>query len=269
MIFWHAGGKNGTDMGKKKKIEIRKVEDSRPYVLWRRVSTEEQGESGLGLEAQASIAKLFMQRDPIRIYTDVYSGTKLRQCERLWEAIDLCKKENYLLVIAKSDRFRSVQDALDILDAVGEKNLLFCDLPSTDRFVLTIMWAVWEKQALMGRINTKIALEERKKQIARDGGFISKAGRWTTHLGSLPGSDTSRMRAAATSALCKLSADWREDSPLYAWVTIQIYKGRERKEILAEAAEMYKKNPERFCTRQGKALSKGVLSIWAREIQKK
>ena len=114
----------------KKKVEIRTIEESRPYVLWRRVSTEEQGESGLGLEGQTTIAKMFMGKSPIAIYTDVFSGTKLKQCKGLWEAIALCREQNYVLVIAKTDRCRNVQEALEILDAIGERNLIFCDLPS-------------------------------------------------------------------------------------------------------------------------------------------
>ena len=62
-------------MVKKKKIEISPIQESRPYVLWRRVSTISQGESGLGLEAQITIAKTFLKKDPIKIFTDVYSGT--------------------------------------------------------------------------------------------------------------------------------------------------------------------------------------------------
>lgn len=255
-------------MGKRKKIEIRKVEDRRPYVLYRRVSTEGQGNSGLGLEAQEAIALANMQRDYVQMFTDVYSGTKLRECKELWRAIDLCKQNGYLLVIASFDRFRNVQEALEVVDNIGERNILFCDLPSSDRFVLTIMFAVAEKQAAMIQVKTKLALGERKKQIERDGGFFSKAGRWVTRLGNPRGCNLDKMRAASSIVLSRNSSEWRSESPLYAWVTIQVYKHRPRKEILAEAEEMYKKNPDKFCTRQGTMLSKGVLSIWVREIEK-
>lgn len=254
-------------MSKKRKIEIKKVEDRRNYVLWRRVSTQEQAESSLGLDAQVSIAKMFMQKDPIQIFTDVYSGTKLKQCVGLWDAVALCKKEDYLLVIAKSDRFRSVQDALDVLDAVGEKNLMFCDLPTTDRFVLTVMWAMWERQAIMGRVNTQLALNERKRQIAEDGGFFSKSGNWCTHLGNKKGASMKEAHVAGHAMLSQLSQEWRESSPLYSWVTIQLFKRRPRKEILEEARDLYDRNPDKYGTRQGKPLSKGILSVWAKELQ--
>ena len=253
-------------MGKKKQTEIKTIQEARPYALWRRVSTEEQGASGLGLEAQLSIAKMFMGKEPIEVFTDVFSGTKLRQCKQLWEAIAFCKAHNYVLVIAKSDRCRNVSEALDILDAIGERNLIFCDLPSCDRFILTVMWAMWERQAIMGRINTKIALAERKKQIERDGGFLSKTGRWCDHLGNAKGVDTSSaVRVSAQKSMDK-AEEWRKSSPLFIWAENQLLKGRSRKDILQEAQELYEKDPEKYGTRQGCPLSKGHLSKWASMI---
>lgn len=251
----------------KKKVVIKKVEDRRPYVLYRRVSTEGQGNSGLGLEAQEAIALANMQRDYVQMFTDVYSGTKLKECKALWEAIDLCKKNDYLLVVPSYDRFRNVQEALEVVDCIGERNILFCDLPSSDRFVLTIMFAVAEKQAAMIKLKTQLALDERKKQIERDGGFFSKSGNWCTHLGGKKGDDLSKARAAAAAVANKKSSDWRDSSPLYSWAQIQYYKKRSRKEILEDAEKLFQKSPEIYCTRQGKMLTKGILSVWVREWQ--
>lgn len=251
----------------KKKIEIKTIQETRPYVLWRRCSTQEQGESGLGLSAQLTIAQTFMGKEPVEVFTDVYSGTKLKQCAGLWKAIDYCKEHGYVLVVSKSDRFRSVQDALEVLDSIGERNLIFCDIPVCDRFILTVMWAMWERQAIMGRINTKIALAERKKQIEENGGFFSRSGRWTTHLGRDKGADIRGASIAGGQAVADQAAEWRKESALYIWVENQIYKGRSRKDILAEAAELYEKNPEKYGTRAGRPLSKGILSFWVKEIR--
>jgi len=253
---------------KKKKIEIKTIQEARPYVLWRRVSTKEQGASGLGLEAQYTIARIFMGREPVEVFTDVHTGTKLRQCVGLWKAIDLCKENDYVLVIAKTDRCRNAQEALEILDAVGERNLIFCDLPSCDRFILTIMFAMHERTAQIGRINTKIALAERKKQIEEDGGFFSKNGNWTTHLGRKKGCDTSKASRISAQNVAAQAREWRESSALYTMVTIQLLKGTPRRKILAEAKELYEKNPEKYGTREGKMLSEGLLSRWAKEIQR-
>ena len=250
----------------KKKSEFKTIQEARPYVLWRRVSTQEQGASGLGLEAQLTIAKTFMGKDPVEIFTDVYSGTKLKQCVGLWQAIALCKKENYVLVIAKSDRCRNVNEALDILDAIGERNVIFCDIQSSDRFVLTVMWAMWERQAIMGRINTKIALAERKKQIKENGGFLSKSGNFCDHLGNKKGVDMSAARSVSSMRSTARAAEWKRRSPLYIWASNQLLKGRPRNEILAEAETLYNEEPEKFGTREGKKLSQPILSNWASEI---
>lgn len=261
------GGNICQIMSKKKKVEIKTIEDRRGYILWRRVSTKMQGESFLGLEAQETIAKAFMGKDPVDVYTDVHTGTKLKECVGLWEAIKRCKENDLVLVIAKTDRFRSAQEALEVLDAVGERNLIFCDLPSCDRFILTVMFAMHERTAMIGRINTRVALAERKRQIERDGGFFSKSGNWCTHLGGKKGDDLSKARAAAAAVANKKSSDWRDSSPLYSWAQVQYYKKRPRKEILEEAEKLFQKSPEIYCTRQGKMLTKGILSVWVREWQ--
>lgn len=253
-------------MPKKKKSDIPVIQESREFVLWRRVSTEKQGESGLGLEAQLTIAKMFLKKDPVKVFTDVYSGTKLKQCTGLWEAIDFCKQNNAVLVVAKVDRFRSVNEALDVLDCIGERNIIFCDCPSSDRFVLTVLFAMNERTAIIGRVNTKIALAERKKQIKQDGGFISKAGNFCTHLGNKKGTDISYCSVAGNRKLAENAEDWRRKSPLYIWASNQLLKGRPRKAILAEAAELYKDEPDKFGTREGKALCAGTLCRWAKEI---
>lgn len=250
----------------KKKTEIPVIQEKRDYVLWRRVSTSEQGKSRLGLEAQLTIAKMFMGKDPVQTFEDVYSGTKLKQCINLWKAIDYCKENNTVMVVAKVDRFRSVNEALDVLDVIGERNIIFCDCPSSDRFVLTVLFAMNERTAIIGRVNTKIALAERKKQIEREGGFISKAGNYCDHLGNKKGCKIPQLWEAGNAKHAAEADDWRKKSPLYIWAANQILKGRPRKEILEEAAELYEDEPDKFGTRCGKVLTKGVLSRWAMEI---
>lgn len=243
------------------------VKDKRPYVLWRRVSTKEQGGSGLGLAAQLTIARAFTGREPVKVYTDVYSGTKLKECFNLWKAIDYCKENECLLVIAKSDRCRNVSQAIEILDKVGDGNLVFCDTPSSDRFVLTILWAMWERQATMGRINTKIALDERKKQADRDGGWVSKRGNWREHLGNDKGCDMMPAVKASAKKRSELGAQWRETSPGYQWVRRQLLRGKmSRNEIIEEFNENMRLGVPGFSSMHGKPLTAALLSLWAKEI---
>lgn len=252
----------------KKNVEIVPFHDQRPYVLWRRVSTGSQGRSGLGLSAQEAIAKMFMGRDPIAMFTDVFSGTKLKQCKGLWEAIELCKQNNYVLCIAKFDRLRNVQEALEILDAVGERNIVICDVPASDRFVLTVLFAVAERQAIMGRINTKLALEERKKAIAKDGGFMSKSGHWRKHLGNEKGVDVSAAAAVQARNKADEARAWRESSDGYRWIKKQVQKGRLQKDILREFNEFHEMGLAGFSTREGCKMNACTLSKWIQEIRR-
>ncbi len=240
---------------------------NRPYVLWRRVSTKQQGESGLGLDAQQTIAEYFMHGKPVKVYTDVYSGTKLGECPDLKNAIRYCKQHGYLLVIAKTDRFRNVQEALAILDEMGEGNLCFCDLPTTDRTVLTIVWAIWERQALMGRINTKRALTELKKQGV-------KLGRPAigTDIHGKPIYDMTAMQEASARARADDAIRWRDKSEAVAFARRKRAEGCMLQQIVDELGHMFDDYAERhpgepniYATRGGCKPVCGTISKWLRE----
>lgn len=120
-----------------------------------------------------------------------------------------------------------------------------------------------EKEMIVQR--TQSAIDARKALIERDGGFVSKAGNFCTHLGGKKGDDVSAPARASAQKRKAEKEEWRKTG-LFAWVELQLRKGRPRKDIVAEAREMYKKDPERWSTRQGKPLSEAHLSLWAKDI---
>lgn len=135
------------------------------FISWRRVSTFRQSKSGLGLEAQKEIIRYFVERDNgelVADYSECYTGKELSGCKELRKAMQHAKNIGAVLVIAKSDRFRNCQEALGILDEMGEGHLEFCDLPHSDRFTLTLFWALAEREALITSIRTKQALAVKK-----------------------------------------------------------------------------------------------------------
>lgn len=238
------------------------------FISWRRVSTKGQGLSKLGLEAQKTIIDYFVNAEGgelIADYCEVYTGTELSGCTELRKAINHCKETGATLIIAKTDRFRNTIEALEIFDEVGG-NIFFCDLPSNEKFMLTLFFALAEREAKLISIRTKSALNEIKEDIKRNGGHMSKSGRWIKSIGGQKGQDMSAAYTAAGIAHSKRAGDWRSKSVLYMWTQNQLLKGRPRKDILEEANLMYKKDPVQWGTREGKPLSKGILSFWAREI---
>lgn len=156
------------------------------FVSWRRVSTKKQGKSTLGLEAQRDIINHFVNVENgelIADFCEVYTGKDLNGCFELRKAIEFAKENDAILVIAKTDRFRNTIEALQIYDEMGEGKIYFCDIPHTDKFTLTLFFALAEREAMLVSIRTKAALAVQKRKIEQEGGFISKSGNWCTSLG--------------------------------------------------------------------------------------
>lgn len=142
---------------------------AKKFVSYRRVSTSKQGESGLGLEAQSDIINYFVENEGGELVADfceVHSGKDLNECKELHHAIREAKKNKAILILAKSDRFRNCQQALEVLDTMGEGFLLCCNIPHTDRFTLTLFFALAERERLITSIRTKQALKAKKERGA-------------------------------------------------------------------------------------------------------
>ncbi|WP_180184052.1 recombinase family protein [Acinetobacter sp. YH01020] len=139
------------------------------YVIYYRVSTDKQGRSGLGLEAQQQQVKIYLQSKPdaevVAEYVEVDSGKKVNRIE-LTKAVADAKKNKAVLLVAKLDRVaRNVKLFLDLLDQV---QIEFTDLPalsngtSDSRLVLTQLAAFAEWEAAKISERTKAALSAKK-----------------------------------------------------------------------------------------------------------
>ena len=138
------------------------MEDNR-YVTYLRVSTQRQGSSGLGLQAQLDIIRNYLNgNSPIAEFVEVESGRKSER-PQLHKALELCKKKKATLIVAKMDRLsRNVTFTSQLLDSGIE--IVFCDFPKANRLVLTIIAAISEYEAGLIRKRTKEALQVKKEQ---------------------------------------------------------------------------------------------------------
>ena len=116
------------------------------YVAYLRVSTQKQGYSGLGLEAQREIIHNYLRdTTPISEYVEVESGRKSDR-PKLKEALSQCRKEGATLIVAKLDRLaRSVSFLSNLLESDVE--IIFCDFPQANKMVLHIISAISQYEA--------------------------------------------------------------------------------------------------------------------------
>ena len=131
------------------------------YVAYLRVSTQKQGYSGLGLEAQREIIHNYLHDTiPISEYVEVESGRKSNR-PKLKEALSQCRKEGAILIVAKLDRLaRSVSFLSSLLESDVE--IVFCDFPQANKMVLHIISAISQYEAELTAARTKAALQAKK-----------------------------------------------------------------------------------------------------------
>jgi DNA invertase Pin-like site-specific DNA recombinase len=151
------------------------------FVAYFRVSTDRQGKSGLGLDAQREAVTAYLNGGKWQLvgeFVEVESG---RQNDRpmLAEALALCRAHRAALVVANVSRLtRSVAFLSKLLEAGVE--IRFVDLPTiegaTGRFMLQQMASVAELEAGMIGERTKKALAAAKARGTKLGGFRGRAG---------------------------------------------------------------------------------------------
>lgn len=133
------------------------------FVAYYRVSTQRQGASGLGLEAQRAAVMAYLNGGEWSLaaeFTEVESGRKNNRPE-LAKALAACRTMNATLVIAKLDRLaRNAAFLLSLRDAGVD--FVACDLPQADRFTVGILALVAEREADMTSARTQAALAAKK-----------------------------------------------------------------------------------------------------------
>jgi DNA invertase Pin-like site-specific DNA recombinase len=134
------------------------------FVSYLRVSTQRQGQSGLGLEAQrASVATWLNGGDwtLVEEHVEVESGKRDDNRPALAKAFDACRAFNAKLVIAKLDRLSRDAHFLLGLDKAGVE-FVAVDMPHANRLTVGIMALVAEQEREAISQRTKAALAAAK-----------------------------------------------------------------------------------------------------------
>jgi len=150
------------------------------YVAYYRVSTKQQGKSGLGLAAQREIIGKFIgeDKDLIEEYEEVESGKKDKR-EILWKAIAHAKREKAKLLIARLDRFsRRVSFIANLMEeGIG---LTVAEMPTATDFQLHIFAALAQEERRLISERTKAALYQAKKRgvkLGKNGKVLAERNR--------------------------------------------------------------------------------------------
>lgn len=138
------------------------------YTPYYRVSTKEQGKSGLGIKAQEDTVLKFVAYDTSKLdgeFWEVESGKKDNRPE-LEKAIDYCNRNGTTLLIAKLDRLS--RNASFIFKLRDEKvDFVAADLPDANTLTIGIFATLAQHERELISKRTREALQAKKAQ-----GFI-------------------------------------------------------------------------------------------------
>ncbi|TXN04195.1 resolvase [Methylobacterium sp. WL64] len=141
------------------------------FVSYLRVSTEKQGRSGLGIEAQRKSVTDFLNGGSWSLITEVVEHESGKRADRpkLTEALRLCRLHNATLVIARLDRLSRDAAFLLNLQNAGVR-FIAADMPEANEMVVGIMGIMAQAERKRISTNTKLALAAAKARGVRLGG---------------------------------------------------------------------------------------------------
>ena len=168
-------------------------------IAYYRVSTDRQGRSGLGLDAQRSAVLDCVRTrgwNLLSEFTEIESG-KRSDRPALLQALNGCRLHRATLVIAKLDRLSRDAHFLLGLDKSGVE-FLAVDMPNANRLTIGIMGLVAEEERRMISARTKAALAVARARGVKLGGYR------TSNVSELARTRSAQVRSAAAIDLARL-----------------------------------------------------------------
>ncbi len=187
------------------------------YIAYYRVSTDRQGRSGLGIEAQRESVRRFVGGSDrlVSSFTEIESG-KTDSRPQLIGALAACRAAGAVLLIAKLDRLsRDVAFIAGLMKS--DVRFIACDMPDADAFRLHIEAAIAEEERRRISGRTKAALQAAKARGVRLGGF---RGRVPSAEAQARGRSAQRAQAAQRAAVILPVIDELRAAGVTAWGAI-------------------------------------------------
>lgn len=214
------------------------------YIGYFRVSTKQQGVSGLGLEAQQAAVTTHVNCHGklVASYVEIESGNKADR-PQLLKAIAHAKRNKAILIVAKLDRLsRNVA----FLSALMEAKIDFvcADMPTANRLTIHVLAAVAEHEAKVISERTKAALAQAKLRGVKLGSH--REGHWDGREQTrIDGLAKGRKQAAISNTAKRIEA--------YVDLLNQVIEYREAGKTLQQIADIL--NSTGHLTRRGKQWS--------------